>query len=84
MNTKLNIVVHGGFIQSVNDGQIHYISSHRLCNIYGLNANASNIIPVKEYGRLSIVNHNVFTMGFIHVYPRQDGKYSLFKLLFRR
>lgn len=83
MNTKLKIVVHGGYVQSNNDCQIHYITPRQLCNLYGLNINASNIIIVEDY-RPTKVSHSAFRRGYIHIYPRQDGKYSLFKLLFRR
>ena len=84
MHTRLNIVVHGGYVQSNNDWQIHYITPRQLYNLYGLNINASNIIIVEEYDYPSIVSHSAFRIGYIHIYPRQDGKYSLFKLLFKR
>ena len=84
MHTRLNIVVHGGYVQSVNDGQTHYIPPSIICDFYGFNPGMPNIIVVEEYGRLSIVSHSAFRRGYIHIYPRQDGNYSPFKLLFRR
>ena len=83
MNTKLKIVVHGGYVISVNDGQIHYIHSLIVCNLYGIDSRGSNIIKVEEY-RPTAVNHCIYKNDYIHVYPRIDGNYSPFKLLFRR
>ena len=64
-------VMHSGHIRSENDGDLHFISASRLCQLYGLShKQRHNVIYYHEkcYKRRP---------GDIHLHPKNDGDYSL-------
>tara|TARA_R110000868_G_C10648988_1_gene744780 strand:+ start:255 stop:521 length:267 start_codon:yes stop_codon:yes gene_type:complete len=72
---RSKIMVVGGFV-TARDGDRHYISSTRLCILYGLNKN--NVLLVDETRPQSMVyltsaHHD----DYIKLFPREDGNYSL-------
>jgi hypothetical protein len=61
----------GGWITSKNDGQKHYISAHRVAELYKVNSEECLFKP-KEKPLLGVE-----TKGLIRLNPRDDGDYAL-------
>jgi len=77
---KRKYVVFGGEVISKNDGEIHYIPAYKVCELYGLNPHASNVILVdirrpETYKWLSLMKLEDGSWTFL--YPRSDGNYTL-------
>lgn len=64
--------VYPGFVISNSDGQRHYISFKRLCELYQLNP--AECIDATWEGQVRGRDLSQFT----HIYTRADGKYPLF------
>lgn len=69
------IMVVGGFVKG-RGGDRHYVSSNRLCILYGLNKNDVLLVdenkPQSMY-YLTSAHHD----DYIKLFPRDDGNYSL-------
>ena len=61
-------VIHPGMVKSTYDGEYHWIGFAQLVGLYGLS-------------RDQCLNANTMTnadrLGEIHLYPREDGNYTL-------
>jgi len=71
----MQYLVIGGNVTSKHDGDRHYISPQKLCQLYGLNPNAQNVYLVRD-------EDNPFFKGylleeFVVLRPRYDGNYNL-------
>lgn len=62
-------ILHSGYVRSQTDGQYHFISAHRLIELYHLNPKECHLMddnkPSYDNGKA------------IHLYPRYDGNYTL-------
>ena len=73
IRTKKFLVI-GGYVISKNDGDIHYVSAYKLCELYGLDPHAPNVrlasgnCPESLYG---------YDDSWTVLTPRSSGDYSL-------
>ena len=67
---QVRYVLHPGHVISANDGQEHFISGHRLIQLYGLNIRTQKVV----YG-YSPFHQDL--PGDIHLHPRFEGDYRL-------
>lgn len=65
----MKYAIHEGFVTSRSDGQQHFITYSRLCELYGLNPKET-VNWVKDGRGLDYD-------GYLHLFPRYDGKYEL-------
>lgn len=66
-------VVHPGYVRSMNDGDVHYITGSMLTKLYGLNPRETIIIdPCDRYQQ----HGRELPDDVEHYYPRQDGNYG--------
>lgn len=63
-------VLYPGYVTSMNDGDRHFIGGPRLARLYGLNIRDPNVVfgDVPEYRKQE---------GDIHLYPQEEGDYTL-------
>lgn len=64
-------VVIGGRVQSVNDGDIHYIDALQLCHLYNINPQEAHLVENSTPRPLAL------SRDLIWLYPRRDGNYCL-------
>ena len=43
MSKQVKFLVIGGYVVSPNDGEVHFISARKLCELYGLDPRAPNV-----------------------------------------
>lgn len=79
INTKgQKYIVHGGFITSVNDGQLHYVESRTVMNLYGLAPYQCILVSGDNDKRLETMRHYDSKYStYIHLYPDRFGYYIL-------
>lgn len=66
--------VVGGYVESQNDGDSHYVSALQLCLLYGVNPSECHLVNLHKqatFRRLYSGN------DLIELHPRRDGHYFL-------
>ena len=66
-------ILIGDYIDSKNDRDRHYISPHRLCELYNVNPDECIFIKHPEDRELETIDKD----NFIVLTPRYDGNYTL-------
>jgi hypothetical protein len=73
---KKRYLVHPGMVVSKNDGQEHYISAHRLMKLYQVDPRECLI---QEPNDPFLPRGYDIYYPWIHLYPRYDGDYPIFR-----
>lgn len=68
---KPRVVIHPGFVRSVTDGDVHYLTGYTLRRLYGLEHYA-NVVILSPTSMLGFRNQK----GDIHLYPSGVGRYE--------
>lgn len=72
-------IVHGGWVRSVRDGQLHYISARKCCEAYGILYYDKRVFALVEHRNPNDTEHTLrgIRQGhYVHLYPRPDGDYA--------
>lgn len=76
MSYKKKYVVISGYVKSINDGQIHKITCIELVRLYNVDPKECIFFTIESYSLLS--SREVHNLNrYIHLRPRQDGKYEI-------
>jgi hypothetical protein len=68
---KIMYALHPGEVRA-RDGDVHFISAEQLIRLYGVHPQMC-VIARKGWDR---TYHPDFLEQFVHLYPREDGKYT--------
>ena len=63
--TTPKLIVKAGVVKSKNDGQIHYVTFHQLCKLYGISP---------ELAKENTIGVNYH---YIELLPQESGEYNL-------
>ena len=63
----MRYVIHPGYVESIKEGDLHYVSFSKLVQLYGVKL--GNCINVHSKGYRP-------KEGDIHLYPNKEGKYE--------
>lgn len=74
---KKKYALYPSDVISQNDGQRHYITARRLCELYGVDPNECMIAPLSRRGSIAAGYDPKFIASLIPLRPRYDGHYSL-------
>lgn len=66
-------ILMGGNIRSKNDGQIHFISANKLCELYGLNQDECFFCDE----RFPATYRGIRSEDLTILYPNYEGDYSV-------
>ncbi len=69
---KYKYVVIAGRVKSKSDGEEHWITSHRLCELYGVDSKECYLIDRIEYEHIP---HDLVDLPVL--IPKYNGDYSL-------
>ena len=65
--------LHPGYVQSINDGESHFIDANQLSRLYNLRPNTWIVWDIRRPETRQGRNQG----DYIHLYPRFDGDYRL-------
>lgn len=81
MDLDKKYLVCPGYVKSINDGELHYISAYKLMRLYNVHPRECIINNYNKFWSKLDSMSDLDKGHLIKLAPRRDGNYNRFKIL---